>query len=98
MSRPAGIAGHNGDGHRLAAAVLPHAALPAPGAAAGVLQEAGLCPAAGHAAAHLRRETHEEGREPQNHRLQPLRHQTPGGEYTWSSWSTGWPLINLHIY
>lgn len=67
VSRPADIAGHHGDGHRLAAAVLPHAAFPAPGAEAGLLQEAGLRPAAGHAAAHLRRETHEEGREPQNH-------------------------------
>ncbi len=85
VSCPAGIVGHHGDGHRLAAAVLPHAAFPAPGAAAGLLQEAGLRPAAGHAAAHLRRETHEEGREPQNHRLQPLCHQTPGGKHTCSA-------------
>lgn len=50
---PVGFCGHHGNRHWLTAAVLPHAALPAPGAAAGVLQAAGLRPAAGHAAAHL---------------------------------------------
>ena len=63
VSPLAGLAGHHGDGHWLAAAVLPHAALPASGTAAGFLQEAGLCSAAGHAAAHLRWETYEEGSE-----------------------------------
>lgn len=73
---------HHGDGHRLAAAVLPHATLPAPGTAAGVLQETRLRPAAGDAAAHLWREAHEEGCEPQNHRLQPVCYPTPGGKRT----------------
>lgn len=79
VSGPAGLASHHGDRHRLTAAVLPHAAFPAPGAAAGFLQEAGLRSAAGDAAAHVRRETYEEGSEPQNHRLQPVCHQIPGG-------------------
>lgn len=79
VSCSAGLASHHGDGHRLTAAVLPHAAFPAPGPAAGFLQEAGLRSAAGDAAAHLRWETYEEGREPQNYRLQPFCHQIPGG-------------------
>ena len=70
---------HHGDRHHLAAPVLPHAALPAPGPAPGVLQAAGLRPAAGHAAAHLRRQAHAQGRQPQDHRLQPLCHPVPGG-------------------
>lgn len=71
----------HGHGDRLPAALLPHAALPAPGAAAALLQAARLRPAAGHAAAHLRRQAHEEGCQQENHRLQPLCHQVSGGRY-----------------
>lgn len=81
MASPAGLADHHGDRRGLAAALLSHAAFPAPGAAAGVLQEAGLRPAAGHAAAHVRWQAHEEGCEPQDHRLQPVCHQIPGGTH-----------------
>lgn len=64
LSSPAVLSGHHGDRHRLTAAVLPYAALPASGTAAGLLQEARLRTTAGHAAADLRWEAHEEGCEP----------------------------------
>uniref|UniRef100_A0A674GD88 WD repeat domain 33 n=1 Tax=Taeniopygia guttata TaxID=59729 RepID=A0A674GD88_TAEGU len=76
------MAGGRGHGHgdRLPAPLLPHAALPAPGAAAALLQAARLRPAAGHAAAHLRRQAHEESCQQEDHRLQPFCHQIFGGQ------------------